>query len=194
MFGIGFNELLLIAVLALVVLGPERLPGVARIVGAMARRARSVWADVQADVTRELEMQSIRDDIANVAAGVQATVTPLVEDIQSTVENVRASNTVFWNEASDMSQAWQSAATAKLAATENVMSPVVKDDGMAKEYREAPTELAQALRELAFAADGIRNTTVDACDELRAAVADVRSAAMRIESLNSAITVPATIR
>ncbi|OOG38548.1 MULTISPECIES: Sec-independent protein translocase protein TatB [unclassified Rhodanobacter] len=194
MFGIGFNELLLIAVLALIVLGPERLPGVARTVGAMARRARSVWADVQADVTRELEMQSIRDDIANVATGVQATVTPLVEDIQSTVENVRASNTVFWNEASDMSQAWQSAATAKLAATENVMSPVVKDDGMAKEYREAPTELAQALRELAFAADGIRNTTVDACDELRAAVADVRSAAMRIESLNSAITVPATIR
>ncbi|OOG50113.1 Sec-independent protein translocase protein TatB [Rhodanobacter sp. C01] len=194
MFGIGFNELLLIAVLALIVLGPERLPGVARTVGAMARRARSVWADVQADVTRELEMQSIKDDIANVATGVQATVTPLVEDIQSTVENVRASNTVFWNEASDMSQAWQSAATAKLAATENVMSPVVKDDGMAKEYREAPTELAQALRELAFAADGIRNTTVDACDELRAAVADVRSAAMRIESLNSAITVPATIR
>ena len=194
MFGIGFNELLLIAVLALIVLGPERLPGVARTVGAMARRARSVWADVQADVTRELEMQSIKDDIANVATGVQATVTPLVEDIQSTVENVRASNTVFWNEASDMSQAWQSAATAKLVATENVMSPVVKDDGMAKEYREAPTELAQALRELAFAADGIRNTTVDACDELRAAVADVRSAAMRIESLNSAITVPATIR
>lgn len=130
MFGIGFNELLLIAVLALIVLGPERLPGVARTVGAMARRARSVWADVQADVTRELEMQSIKDDIANVATGVQATVTPLVEDIQSTVENVRASNTVFWNEASDMSQAWQSAATAKLAATENVMSPVVKDDGM----------------------------------------------------------------
>ena len=194
MFGIGFNELLLIAVLALIVLGPERLPGVARTVGAMARRARSVWADVQADVTRELEMQSIKDDIADVATGIRATVTPLVEDIHSTAESVRASKTVFWNEASDMSQAWQSAATAKLAATETVMPLMAGDDGMAKEYREPPTELAQALRELAFAADGIRNTTVDACDELRAAVADVRSAAMRIESLNSAITVPATIR
>ena len=47
MFGIDFNELLLIAVVALVVLGPDKLPGAARTAGAIARRARNAWASVR---------------------------------------------------------------------------------------------------------------------------------------------------
>ena len=47
MFDIGFSEIGLIAVVALLVLGPERLPRVARTVGALMRRARNSWQDVR---------------------------------------------------------------------------------------------------------------------------------------------------
>ena len=43
MFDLGFSELLLIAMVALVVLGPERLPKAARFAGLWARRARAQW-------------------------------------------------------------------------------------------------------------------------------------------------------
>ena len=47
MFDIGFSELLLIAVVALVVLGPERLPKAARFAGLWVRRARAQWYSVR---------------------------------------------------------------------------------------------------------------------------------------------------
>lgn len=59
MFGIDFNELLLIAVVALVVLGPEKLPGVARTAGALVRRARTAWANVQAEVAFEIDKDEL---------------------------------------------------------------------------------------------------------------------------------------
>jgi sec-independent protein translocase protein TatB len=43
MFDIGFSELLIIAVVALLVLGPERLPRAARLAGMWVRRARAQW-------------------------------------------------------------------------------------------------------------------------------------------------------
>ena len=54
MFDVGFSELVLIGVVALVVLGPERLPGAARTAGAVLRRARNSWASVKAEVEREI--------------------------------------------------------------------------------------------------------------------------------------------
>ena len=53
MFDIGFGKLALIAVVALLVLGPERLPRVARTAGALIRRARNSWASVRAEIERE---------------------------------------------------------------------------------------------------------------------------------------------
>ncbi len=60
MFDISFGEILLIAVVALVVLGPERLPGAARTAGALLRRVRRGWDSVRAEVMRELEAEALR--------------------------------------------------------------------------------------------------------------------------------------
>ena len=60
MFDIGFSELLIIAVVALLVLGPERLPKAARFAGLWVRKARAQWYSVKAEFERELaadEMQ-----------------------------------------------------------------------------------------------------------------------------------------
>ncbi len=71
MFGIDFNELLLIAVIALVVLGPEKLPGAARTAGALVRRARNAWASVQAEVARELDAEGLKQHWQEGAAAVR---------------------------------------------------------------------------------------------------------------------------
>ena len=60
MFDIGFSELLLIAVVALVVIGPERLPGVARNIGRFAGRLQRYVNDIKRDFNREIEFEEIR--------------------------------------------------------------------------------------------------------------------------------------
>jgi len=54
MFDVGFSELLVIAVVALLVLGPERLPKAARFAGLWVRRARAQWNSVKAEFERDL--------------------------------------------------------------------------------------------------------------------------------------------
>lgn len=63
MFDIGFSEIALIAVVALLVLGPERLPKVARTAGALVRRARSSWHNVRGEIERELAAEDLRKTI-----------------------------------------------------------------------------------------------------------------------------------
>lgn len=60
MFDIGFSELLLILVVALVVVGPERLPRLARTAGMYIGRMRRMVASVQADVQRELAAEDLK--------------------------------------------------------------------------------------------------------------------------------------
>lgn len=60
MFEGSFWELALIFVLALVVFGPERLPGLARTVGVWVGRARAVVRNLSAQIERELEAEELR--------------------------------------------------------------------------------------------------------------------------------------
>jgi sec-independent protein translocase protein TatB len=60
MFDIGFSELLVIALVALIVIGPERLPRVARTLGHLAGRLQRYVADVKADINREMELEELR--------------------------------------------------------------------------------------------------------------------------------------
>jgi sec-independent protein translocase protein TatB len=60
MFDFGFSELLMIAVVALVVIGPERLPGVARSVGRFAGRLQRYVNDIKRDFNREVEFEEIK--------------------------------------------------------------------------------------------------------------------------------------
>jgi len=63
MFDIGFSELLVIALVALVVLGPERLPGAARVAGTWLRRARLQWQAVKSELEHELADEDMRRSI-----------------------------------------------------------------------------------------------------------------------------------
>jgi len=60
MFDISFSELLVIGAIALIVIGPARLPGVARTVGHLLGRAQRYVNDVKADIRREVELDELR--------------------------------------------------------------------------------------------------------------------------------------
>ena len=60
MLDLGLTKMALIGVVALVVLGPERLPGVARTAGALFGRAQRYINDVKAEVTREIELDELK--------------------------------------------------------------------------------------------------------------------------------------
>jgi len=77
MFDIGFSELLVIGVVALLVIGPERLPRVARTVGHLVGRMQRYVADVKADIHREIELEELRkmrDSVQEAATSIESSV------------------------------------------------------------------------------------------------------------------------
>jgi sec-independent protein translocase protein TatB len=68
MFEVGFSELVVIAIIALVVLGPERLPKAARMAGTFMRKARRSFESLKMEVERELEADTLKKQFADIAA------------------------------------------------------------------------------------------------------------------------------
>ncbi len=60
MFNLSLPELAVIGVVALLILGPERLPGAARTAGALLRRAQRSWSGLRADIERELAADEMK--------------------------------------------------------------------------------------------------------------------------------------
>ncbi|MBU8977284.1 MULTISPECIES: Sec-independent protein translocase protein TatB [unclassified Lysobacter] len=60
MFDIGFSEIFVIAIVALLVLGPERLPKAARFAGLWVRRARAQWYSVKSELENELAAEELK--------------------------------------------------------------------------------------------------------------------------------------
>jgi len=84
MFDIGFWELALIAVVALVVVGPERLPRLARTLGLWLGRARRLVASVKADIEQELRAEELKRVLDQ-----QAKSNPLEEIVEETRQVAR---------------------------------------------------------------------------------------------------------
>ncbi|TAN07613.1 MAG: twin-arginine translocase subunit TatB [Rhodanobacteraceae bacterium] len=61
MIDLDVSKLLLVALIALIVLGPEKLPKATRMAGAMLRRVRGGWNSVRAEVEHELELEELRE-------------------------------------------------------------------------------------------------------------------------------------
>ncbi len=77
MLDLGLSKLAIIGVVALVVIGPERLPKVARTVGTLLGRAQRYLADVKAEVNREMqidELRSMRDTVQKAASSFESSV------------------------------------------------------------------------------------------------------------------------
>ena len=87
MFDVGFWELAIIAVVALLVVGPERLPKLARTVGLWAGRGRRFVQTVKADIDRELAAEELKKTLAK-----QAEIPELHEIIEESRQVLKESS------------------------------------------------------------------------------------------------------
>ena len=85
MFDIGFSELVMIGVLALIVLGPERLPKAARFAGLWVRRARAQWYSVKDELERELAADELKRTMQSARDAAQS----VQDDLRSTSDEAR---------------------------------------------------------------------------------------------------------
>jgi len=86
MFDIGFSELIVIAIVALVVIGPERLPKVARTLGLLLGRAQRYVNDVKSDISREMqldELKKLQSQVAESARSLETSVRSEFDAAQS---------------------------------------------------------------------------------------------------------------
>ena len=86
MFDIGFSEIVVIAVVALIVIGPERLPKAARDARPPVRPPAALRRDVKADINRELELEELRKlqhDVQSAAKDIETTMSNAARDVES---------------------------------------------------------------------------------------------------------------
>jgi sec-independent protein translocase protein TatB len=138
MLDLGLTKMALIGVVALVVLGPERLPRVARTAGALFGRAQRYINDVKAEVTREIELDELRrmkTEFETAASNVETSVH----------DNLRKHETELneaWNSGSSgsgstsSSTSWRSAPAAAAPKRKNWR---VKQTAMPTWYKRATT-------------------------------------------------------
>ncbi|MBI3938586.1 MAG: Sec-independent protein translocase subunit TatB [Betaproteobacteria bacterium] len=91
MFDIGFSEIVVIAVVALVVIGPERLPRVARTLGHLFGRMQRYVNDVKADIAREMELDELKRLQANVedaARSIEHTVAREFRETETRLQGI----------------------------------------------------------------------------------------------------------
>ena len=94
MFDIGFSELMVIGLVALIVIGPERLPRVARTIGHLTGRLQRYVADVKADINREVELDELRkmkDSVESAARDVEQSIHSGARDIENEFKDIGTS-------------------------------------------------------------------------------------------------------
>lgn len=94
MFDIGFSELIVVALVALIVIGPERLPRVARTIGALLGRAQRYVNDVKSDIQREVdlgELKNISSTFQDAAKSVEQSVSQFGKEMQEVGDTLNQS-------------------------------------------------------------------------------------------------------
>ena len=85
MFDVGFAEILLLSLVGLLVLGPERLPKVARTLGGLARKARSSWMNLKRSIDAEMRAEELKKPMKHFEQEIRSTM----DQVKSGVDTVR---------------------------------------------------------------------------------------------------------
>ncbi len=122
MFDIGFSEIVVIAVVALVVLGPEKLPKTARTLGHLFGRLQRYVNDVKSDIKREIDLDELRKLQQNVQTTAKEFETSMVSATQGVESSVRDIGTEL-NSAASAATSEVPVAPAALPQTAPVAAP-----------------------------------------------------------------------
>ena len=91
MFDVGFSEMLVIGIVALLVIGPAKLPSVARTVGALLGRMQRYVNDVKADINREIELDELKNlqtTVQDAARSIETSVTDTMSTFQTQADEL----------------------------------------------------------------------------------------------------------
>jgi sec-independent protein translocase protein TatB len=144
MFDVGFSEVVIIAIIALVILGPERLPKVARTLGFWVGKARRMVADVKADIDREMreselaDLRKLGDEITDVKDEIEKTGSDAADDssLMSVADSIRESAEEIRSTVKDAAEVAE--AQAQDSTQDNAEeSPTGTDPSMAPEKQAA---------------------------------------------------------
>ncbi len=121
MFDVSFSELMLVGVIALIVIGPERLPKVARTIGHLLGRAQRYVSDVKTDIKREMdleELSSIKGQMEDAAKSVKDSMQQAGDTLRNPLEEAqKALKDASTSMGSLIDEVKQEAATAPIADT-----------------------------------------------------------------------------
>ena len=93
MFDVGFSEIVVIAVVALIVIGPEKLPKTARTLGHLFGRLQRYVNEVKSDINREMELEELRklqQEVKTAAQDLQTSMTSTAQEVESSVRSVES--------------------------------------------------------------------------------------------------------
>jgi sec-independent protein translocase protein TatB len=94
MFDVGISEIMVIAVVALIVLGPEKLPKTARTLGHLFGRLQRYVGEVKADINRELALEDLKKlqaEVSTAAADFQTSMSATAKEVEGNIRDVEAS-------------------------------------------------------------------------------------------------------
>ncbi len=89
MFDIGFLELCLIGVIALLVIGPEKLPRVARTLGLWIGKARGAIKTVKYDIDEQIRMDELRESLVKTKGTVKAEFAESIDEVESSFKDAK---------------------------------------------------------------------------------------------------------
>ena len=133
MFDIGFSELMVIGVVALLVIGPEKLPRVARTLGHLLGRAQRYVNDVKSDINREIqldELKKLQAEVTESARSLEDSVRKEYETARASVEAPAQAAVAELNEAAQqVTQAAQASVTEASTALAEAAAPAADNTG-----------------------------------------------------------------
>lgn len=149
MFDIGFSELVLVFVIGLIVLGPQRLPVAVKTVVGWIRAIRSLAANVQNELAQELKLQELQDSLKKVEEAGRGSLSPelkeSMEELRKTADSMKRSvqQSIDIEKAEDEANTIHQSPPAG-APSESVSQPAVTP-AAAEHQANAPTQAPQPV-------------------------------------------------
>jgi sec-independent protein translocase protein TatB len=142
-FDVSFSELLVIAIVALLVIGPEKLPKVARTVGAFTGRMQRYMAQIKEEVNREVrfeELQKLQQEIKSTVENTQAEIKQFAGEVSTTKSKVKTATQSTVKSSKPITNITKSKASAvnavKKVSTKKILTKKVS-------IKKVPAELAK---------------------------------------------------
>lgn len=139
MFDIAFSEMLIIAVIALLVIGPEKLPKVAKTVGHLLGKAQRYVSDVKSEINREMEI----DELRKLQAEMQTAARKVEGDVQSTLRDTEAdlnqSVKSIEDDIAELENSKSASTTATTAPQTTTQASITKAEALAPEQAVGPS-------------------------------------------------------